>query len=131
MALRDTMRASAAQFVNPGENIQEIFWAQTGSPWVRGVSSAFGVIGVLIAASFNNYRIVAVTDQRILVLDAGMWSMKKARSVIDQLPRATRLGPASGVWHVIETPSGKIRVHRRFFKDIEAADMTIAPTASY
>lgn len=53
---------------------------------------------------FNEYRIVAVTDRRIVVLDAGRWTMKKARGMVDILPRATRLGPATGVWHLIEFP---------------------------
>jgi len=130
MAIRDAMRASAAQFVGPGENIQEVFGAQTGSPLARGIGSAFGLLGALIAASFNQYRIVTVTDQRILVLDAGRWNMKNARAVVDILPRATLLGPANGIWHAIETPSGKIRVHRRFFKDIAAADMAVTPVPS-
>jgi hypothetical protein len=127
MALRDAMRASAAQFLDPGEAIQEIFAAQTGSPMVNGIAAAFGLLGALIAVAFNEYRIVAVTDRRIVVLDAGRWTLKKARGVVDILPRATRLGPATGVWHLIEFPSGKVRVHRRFYKDMEAADMMIAP----
>jgi len=126
MALRDAMRASAAQFLNPGETIQEVLAAQTGSPLVRGIGSAFGLLGALITIAFNEYRIVAVTDQRILVLDAGRWNMKNARAVIDVLPRGTSLGPATGVWHSIEFPSGKVWVHRRFYKDVQAADMMIA-----
>lgn len=122
------MRASAAQFLNPGETIQEVIGAQTGSPLVRGISGGFGLIGALATMAFNDYRIVAVTDQRILVLDAGTWSMKTARSVIGVLPRGTQLGPATGVWHKIETPAGKLYVHRRFFKDVAAADQTSSPT---
>ena len=60
--------------------------------------------------------------QRVLVLDAGKASMKKAHGVVAELPRSTRLGPATGVWHVIPVGEEKLRVHRRFFKDIEAAD---------
>lgn len=127
MALRDAMRASAAQFLNPGETIQEVLAAQTGSPLVRGIGSAFGLLGALITMAFNEFRIVAVTDQRILVLDAGRWSMKKARGVLDVLPRATRLGPGTGVWHSIQLPSGKIWIHRRFYKDIQAADTMVTP----
>jgi hypothetical protein len=128
MALRDAMRASATQFLAPGETIQEVFSGQTGSPLVGTIGVAFGLIGALIAASFNQYRIVTVTDQRILILDAGTWSRKNARAVIDVLPRATMLGPCTGIsWHTIETPSGKIRVHSRSFKYVEAADHMIAP----
>jgi hypothetical protein len=127
MALRDAMRASAAQFLEPGETIQVVIAGQTGSPLVRAIGSAFGLLGALITVAFNEYRIVAVTDQRILVLDAGRWSYKNARGVVGVLPRATRLGPLSGLWRSIETPSGKVWVHRRFNKDIDAADMAIAP----
>jgi hypothetical protein len=124
MALRDAMRASATQFVAPGENIQEVFGAQTASQWM------IPLVGALVMLLINHYRVVAVTDQRILVLDSGKWNMKNARAVVDILPRATTLGPGTGLWHAIETPSGKIRVHRRFFKDIEAADRAIAPYAN-
>jgi hypothetical protein len=51
--------------------------------------------------------------------------MKKARGVVTQLPRATRLGPGQGVWHVIPVGDEKLRVHRRFFKDIQAADNAV------
>jgi hypothetical protein len=130
MAVRDAMRASAAQFVNPGETIQEVLGAQTGSPLVRGIAGAFGLLGALSMMAFNDYRILAVTDQRILVLDAGVWNMKKARSVVDILPRATRLGPATGVWHSIQPPSGKLWIHRRFYKDVTAADKMMFPVGN-
>jgi hypothetical protein len=52
--------------------------------------------------------------------------MKKARGVVTELPRSTRLGPASGVWHQIPANGETLRVHRRFFKDIEAADKAVA-----
>jgi len=70
-----------------------------------------------------------VTPQRILVLDAGSMGMSKARGVVTELPRSTRLGRASGMWLVIPANGEKLRVHRRFFKDIETADAAI-PTAA-
>jgi hypothetical protein len=60
------------------------------------------------------------------VLDAGKSSMKKARGVVTQLPRSARLGP--GTWHRIPAGSETLRVHRRFFKDLDAAD-TVATAA--
>lgn len=127
MALRDAMRDSAAQFVQPGETIQEVFWAQTASAWTAAALGGFGLLGALVRTFVNRYRIVAVTDQRILVLDAGKWSARKAQSLVTELPRATRLGPASGLWYTIDTGREKIRVPRRFFKDIAAADSAITP----
>jgi len=121
MAVRDVMRASAAQFVEPGETIEQVFGAQTASPLTAPL------IGSLIALIINRYRIVAVTDRRILVLDAGKWTQRTARAVVSELPRATRLGPTSGLWFKIETPAGKIHVRRYFYKDVNAADTAIAP----
>jgi hypothetical protein len=126
MALRDSMRNSAAQFTEPGETIQAVFGAQTSSPLV-GMLGAFGLIGVAVSAIATRYRIVAVTDRRILILDAGKWSMRNARAVVGMLPRSTQLGPASGLWHPIDTDAGKLRVKRYFFKDIAAADAAITP----
>src|SRR6202042_1214568 len=121
MAVRDVMRASAAQFVEPGEPIEQVFGAQTASPLTAPL------VGSLIALIINRYRIVAVTDRRILVLDAGKWTQRTARAVVSELPRATRLGPTSGLWFKIDTPAGKIHVRRYFYKDVNAADTAIAP----
>ena len=116
MALRDSMRDSAAQYLQPGEPVQAVIGAQTASQWLAGLT------GIFIFLSFNRYRILAVTPNRILVLDAGKTSMKKARGVVTELPRSTRLGPGTGMWHRIPAGSETLRVHRRFYKDIETAD---------
>lgn len=118
MSIRDSMRESASSFLRPDESVQAVIGAQTASQYVAAMAGLFPFLGL------NRYRILAVTSQRILVLDAGKMSMKKARSAVAELPRSTRLGPASGLWHAIPVNGGKIRVHRRFFKDIEAADAT-------
>jgi hypothetical protein len=120
MALRDAMRESAAQYLPPGEPIQAVIGAQTASPLLAGLT------GVFVFLSLNRYRILAVTPNRIVVLDAGKTSMKKARGVVMELPRSTRLGPPSGVWHQIPAGREKLRVHRRFYKDIQAADSPVA-----
>jgi hypothetical protein len=116
MALRDSMRNSAAQYLQPGEPVQAVIGAQTASQWLAGLAGIFVFLGL------NRYRILAVTPTRIVVLDAGKTSMKKAHGVVMELPRSTRLGPATGVWHRIPAGSETLRVHRRFFKDIETAD---------
>lgn len=69
---------------------------------------------------------MAVTPHRIVVLDAGRSSMKKARGIVTELPGPTRLGPGKGAWHVIPVGTGRLRVHRRFHKDLAAADATAA-----
>jgi hypothetical protein len=120
MSLRDSMRESAAPFLQPGEPVQAVFGAQTASAYLAALTGIFVFLGL------NRYRIFVVTPLRVLVLDAGKANMKKARGVVAELPRSTRLGPTSGVWHVIPVGSEKLRVHRRFFKDVEAADAAAA-----
>ncbi len=121
VALRDSMRDSAAQYVRPGEPIQAVIGAQTASQWLAALTGFFVFLGL------NRYRILAVTPNRILVLDAGKTSMKTARGVVTELPRSTRLGPGQGLWHRIQVGNENLRVHRRFFKDIETADTAVAP----
>ena len=122
MALRDSMRESAAQYLRPGESIQAIFGAQTASQWLAALTGVFVFLGL------NHYRIVVVTEQRILILDAGKTSMKRARGVVTELPRSTPLGLGAGIWHVIPAGQEKLRVHRRFFKDIQAAESAASVT---
>ncbi len=116
------MRDSAAPYLHPGETVQAVFGAQTASQYLAALTGIFVFLGL------NHYRIFVVTPQRILVLDAGKVSMKKARGVVAELPRSTRLGPPSGLWHVIPVNGEKLRVHRRFHKDIQTADAA-APVA--
>ncbi|MGE5136511.1 MAG: hypothetical protein ACM32E_26905 [Gemmatimonadota bacterium] len=120
MALRDSMRESAAQHLQPGETIQAVIGAQTASQWLAGLT------GVFVFLSLNRYRMIVVTPARTVVLDTGKVSMKKARGVVTELPRSTRLGPGTGLWHRIPAGGENLRVHRRFFKDIEAADAELA-----
>jgi hypothetical protein len=116
MALRDSMRESAATYLKPGEPVEAIMGAQTASNWLLPLT------GFIFFRFINSYRIVAVTPQRIVVLDAGKSSVKKARGVVTELPRSVKLGPGSGAWHVVPVGQEKLRVHRRFFKDMEQAD---------
>jgi len=99
MSLRDAMRDSAVPYLGPGEPVQAVIGAQTASQWLAAITGVFVFLG------FNHYRILAVTPTRIVVLDAGKVSMKKARGVVTELPRPARLGPATGLWHQI--PAGR------------------------
>lgn len=124
MALRDKMRDSAGRYLQPGEQVQAVIGAQTASQFVAALTGVFVFLG------FNRYRILAVTPTRIVVLDAGKTSMVKARGVVMELPRSTRLGPGSGLWHRIPAGSETLRVHRRFYKDIETADAMARTSAA-
>jgi hypothetical protein len=124
MALRDSMRTSAAAYLQPGEPVQAVIGAQTASPMLAALTGVFVFLGL------NRYRMLAVTPNRIVVLDTGKMSMAKARGVVMELPRSTRLGPATGVWHQIPAGDETLRVHRRFFKDVEAADSAATAAAA-
>ncbi len=112
------MQASATPYLQPGEHVQAVVGAQTASQWLAALSGIFVFLGL------NRYRILAVTPNRILILDAGKSSMKTARGVVTELPRSTRLGPGSGLWHKIPAGNETLRVHRRFFSDMQTADTT-------
>jgi hypothetical protein len=120
LAIRDSMQESAAAYLQPGETVQAVFGAQTASQWLAALTGFFVFLGL------NRYRIFVVTPQRILVLDAGKVSTARAKGMVMELPRATKLGPGEGLWHVIPAGEEKLRVHRRFFKDIEKADAQLA-----
>lgn len=116
MAIRDSMRSSAAAYLRPGECVQAVIGAQTASQWVAMLG------GFLLFLGLNQYRILAVTPDRIVVLDAGKLNSKKARGVVTELSRATRLGPGSGLWHQVKAGEETLRVHRRFYTDLDFAD---------
>ena len=123
MSLRDAMRDSAVPYLEPGEPVQAVIGAQTASQYLAAITGVFVFLGL------NRYRILAVTPTRIVVLDAGKVSMKRARGAVMELPRSTRLGPATGLWHQIPAGQETLRVHRRFFKDIESADSVVTASA--
>lgn len=119
MAIRDKMRDSIAAYLRGEERIQVVFSAQGDAGLGRHVPAC------LVPFKPHRNRIIAVTTDRILVLDAGSISGRRARGLVSELPRATRLGPAAGAWHVIPAWREELRVHPRFFADIEAADQAI------
>ncbi len=51
--------------------------------------------------------------------------MTPVKEVVRELPRATRIGPASGLWYKSESLGERIYVQKRFHKDIVAADAAI------
>ena len=122
MAIRDKMTASVSPYLQPGETLQCVIGAQTKSQYLI-------LLGYLPFVLMNRYRIIAVTQWRMLVLDAGAFGMTKAKGVVAELPRAIRLGPGKGVWHVIPAGNEVLHVHRRFFKDMDWADSAAAPAA--
>src|SRR5579859_7221990 len=118
MALRDKLRANAAHLLQPGETIQAVFCAQT-------VSAYFALISVWIIVFSNAYRVVVVTDRRILVCRAGRLMPAKVKGPDRELPRGTRFGEPNGLWWPCDSLGGRLYVHRRFHKDVRAADAAL------
>jgi hypothetical protein len=115
MAIRDKLRANAQHVLQPGETIQAVFCGQTTSQY-------FALISFWIILLTNAYRVVVVTDRRILVCKSGRFTMTSIKEVLRELPRGTRIGPPNGLWWRSETLGERLYVHRRFHKDVNAAD---------
>jgi hypothetical protein len=118
MAIRDKLRSNAAHVLQEGETVQAVFTAQTASPYLA-------LISYWIVIFKNAYRVVVVTDRRILVCRAGRASTTAVKEVLAELPRATRIGPATGVWYKCETLGERLYIHKRFHKDVAAADAAL------
>jgi hypothetical protein len=59
MALRDTMRDSAARCLKPGEPVQAVIGGRAASRWLAALT------GVFVCLRLNRYRLPAVTSCRI------------------------------------------------------------------
>jgi hypothetical protein len=115
VALRDKLAERATLMLFPGESARQVFLAQGGgSPWLVNLLGVF-------SAMFAKRRIIAVSDYAIVVIEANLNGTKPVR-VLARLPRGIRLGPVRGIWSPINLGGEKLYVHRRFHKDIEAAD---------
>jgi len=114
MAIRDKLRENAQHLLQPGEQIQAVIPAQTTSQW-------FALISYWIILLTNAYRVIVVTDRRILVCKSGRFRITPVNDVVHELPRSTKIGPPSGLWY--KTALGeRLYINKRFHKDVEAAD---------
>jgi hypothetical protein len=120
MALRDKLAARTQPYLEPGEQVRHVFMGQTGpSPW-------FAALSWLIILIAGEYYVFAVTDRAILVMKAGKFIPSKPKSLEARLPRQTQLGPVSGLWGETHALGKRVWVHKRFHKDILAADAELA-----
>ncbi len=115
IAIRDKIIANSQQFLEPDEQVQAAFGAQTFNGY-------WAILSWLIVLFKNSYRAVVVTDRRILVLATGKMAMTKPKELVRALPRNTKIGPVSGMWAKTTTLGERLYVHKRFHKDIAAAD---------
>jgi hypothetical protein len=120
MAIREKIRTNAAPVLEPGETIQAVIPAQTQSQW-------FALISYWIIILSNAYRVIVVTDRRILVCRSGRFRMTPVNGVLRQLPRSTPIGPASGLWYRTDHLGERLYISKRFFKDVVAADASGSP----
>jgi hypothetical protein len=120
VAIRDKMRAKAAHVLQPGETIQEVFGAQTHSAYLY-------LISAWILLILNSYRVVVVTDRRILVCRSGRLTTTPVKEVLRELPRSTRIGAPNGLWWRTESLGERLYIHKRFHKDVNAADAALTP----
>ena len=115
MALRDKLADRVRPMLEPGEQIQEVFVTQTGpSPY-------WALLTYLIFFTVKR-RIIVVTDRAIVVVRAGSFMGTTAKEVLARLPRATRIGPLSGLWAKAEINGEKQWIHKRFHGDVTRAD---------
>lgn len=106
MGFRDKITANAQPHLVPGEKVEGVFAAQDAKVFRLG----------------NRYRTVVATTHRILVFDSGTFSQTRTKELLAELPRATRLGPTSGLWHAIPFGAETLFVNRRYHRDVEAID---------
>lgn len=105
--------ASAQPHLEPGEEVHGAFAAQDAK----------------IFRAQNRYSTVVATDRRILVFDSGTFSQTKTKTLLGELPRSTKLGPTSGLWHEISFQDQTLYVNRRHHKQVTAID-DAGPTAT-
>ena len=122
MAIRDKLRTNAQKHLKQGETIQQVMAAQSTSPLMAALSYWIAIIK-------NSARVIVVTDQRIFVTMSGRLSATQVKDIVNEALRSTKLGTPKGLWHKCETLGETLYIHKRFFKDIQAADAGATATA--
>jgi hypothetical protein len=115
MALRDKLRAEAAPHLEPGEQIQAVFGAQTVSPY-------WSLVSYWIIAFKNAYRAIVATDRRIIVFRTSRWRWTKFITAERTLPRTTRIGEPTGLNWKTDSLGEGLWINKRFFGDVRTAD---------
>ena len=111
-----------AVLLQPGEPVQAVIGAQTASQSPRGADPEY-----LSSSASTGTGSWPSRPTGSSCSTPGKTSMKTARGVVTELPGSTRLRPGTGMWHRIPAGSETLRVHRRFFKDLDAADSVATP----
>lgn len=124
MALRDKLRDRMQPFLEPGEQIHSVVMAQTGpSPW-------FALLTWLVVLFGAKFYVIAFTDRGIVAAKASWIFPSKPKELALRLPRNVRVGEVSGVWGKTQILGENTHVHKRFHKDLRAADEALAATGA-
>ena len=120
MALRDKLASRTQPFLEPGEQVTQIFAGQVGpNPWM------IPAIGPIIVMFMSKMRVIAVTDRSVPVLNSSKLTPKPT-ALLHRLPRQTRLGPIQGkMWGKVTIAGERTWVHKRFHKDVQATDAAL------
>lgn len=122
MSIRTKLRKNVEPKLEPGETLQQVFLVQSGP-------NPYWLFLTYLVFFRIKYWVFAVTDRRILVFRAGFFAPSKVTDVTATLPRETKFGPVSGLWSRIELGGTRYWVHKRFHKDIQAADAAAPASA--
>ncbi len=50
------------------------------------------------------------------------WRVGSIQELLAELPRRTRIGPASGIWHRTDVFGERLYIQRRWHREVQAAD---------
>lgn len=116
---RKDLTERSAPFLPAGSEIRQVFICQTAPNFLFFLITY--VTGLTMF--WIKYRCVVVTEDAIYVLESSKLSGgAKPQSLVGTLPRRTRLGPVSGRWGQVNLFGERHWVHKRFHRDIAAAD---------
>jgi hypothetical protein len=119
MSPRNDLVARSAPFLPSGSQVRQAFICQSAPNF------AFFVITSLTGLTmfWIRYRCVVVTQDAISVLESSKPSGgSRPKSLVGVLPRHTQLGPVSGRWTRLDILGERHWVHKRFRREIAAAD---------
>ncbi|HEV2311240.1 MAG TPA: hypothetical protein VGU73_12025 [Acidimicrobiia bacterium] len=119
MALRDKLKERVQPLLEPGEQVQEVWFAQSGP-------NPNWLFLTWLTLFYRRYWIGATTTNGVVVFHVkSQVAPMQPVAVAQRLPRGTHVGPLAGsLWSKASfTIDGKpLWVPRRFYKDIERAD---------
>ncbi len=107
--------SNASSLLKSTERIEEVVFAQATNPW-------WALLTYLVAMLSNAYRVVVVTDRRILVCQGGRYLRSTVKGVLRELPRETKIGSPRGLWFRTDALGERLWIPFQFFKDVKRAD---------